>query len=167
MNPTDCASDYFHQNEDSCNSLITNDLRKHFFLGLDYLFRLPVAYTQSVEHFLCVKRSPLNRRKPLRSTTPHARTHARTPARARINPVSKKRRQQQTEYSRLRKEYLTTHPRCECCDTSPASEIHHRRGRYKSRLNDIVWWLAICRPCHDRIHHNPAWAYEKGLLVAR
>jgi hypothetical protein len=25
--------------------------------------------------------------------------------------------------------------------------------------------MAVCRPCHQRIHDNPAWAKEQGYLV--
>ena len=87
--------------------------------------------------------------------------------RKRINPVSKKRKVEQVTYSKLRKEYLTAFPRCGCCDKAPATDIHHRRGRWKSRLNDTNWWVSVCRPCHDYIHHNPTWAYERGYLVER
>ena len=87
--------------------------------------------------------------------------------RKRINPVSKKRKVEQVTYSKLRKEYLTARPRCEVCDKAPATDIHHRRGRWKSRLNDTEWWIGVCRGCHDRIHFNPTWSYERGYLVER
>jgi hypothetical protein len=27
--------------------------------------------------------------------------------------------------------------------------------------------LAVCFECHHEIHHNPAWAYERGYMVKR
>jgi hypothetical protein len=112
-----------------------------------------------------MKRSPLKRTPFKKKPTTFKSSFGK--ARRRVNPVSKKRKVQQTTYSKLRKEYLTACPRCQCCTLAPSTEIHHRRGRFKSRLNEVEYWLAICRPCHERIHHNPAWAYEKGLLIQR
>lgn len=80
--------------------------------------------------------------------------------------MSKKRSKELREYSAIRKVYLQTFPKCFLCN-DPATDIHHRHGRFKERLNDTNWWIGVCRPCHDKIHHNPAWAYEQGLLVHR
>lgn len=102
---------------------------------------------------LKAKQSSINRQ-PLKANKPMRR-------------VSERRKKENKLYTQVRKEYLLAHPRCQCCTIAPASEIHHRRGRWKSRLTDTAWFLAVCRPCHDRIHHNPEWAYEKGLLVSR
>ena len=116
----------------------------------------------SVTTSASMKKSPLKRKSAMKA---NGGFHGK--ARKRINPVSKKRKQEQVTYSKLRKEYLTARPRCECCDLAPSTEIHHRRGRWKSRLNATEWWLGICRPCHDYIHGNPAWAYERGYLIER
>lgn len=120
-----------------------------------------------------MKRTPLKRKTPLRaksSNFPSAwkskpmntlKTHKP------MRRVSKTRQKENKLYAQVRKDYLTTHPRCQVCTTHPACDIHHRRGRWKSRLYDATYFLAVCRPCHDRIHHNPEWAYEKGLLLPR
>jgi hypothetical protein len=81
--------------------------------------------------------------------------------------VSPRRAKENKVYSQVRKEYLIQFPRCQVCEHAPSTEIHHRRGRWKSRLTDTVYFLAVCRGCHDRIHHNPEWAYSTGLLLAR
>ncbi len=101
-------------------------------------------------------------RKPLkRSTKP-------------IRKVSKKRASQLRDYSKLRKEFLSKHKWCQVWlaehnleekdvresedgrgwATPPpmralkevpfAIEVHHRAGRFGSRLNDPGFWLAVC-----------------------
>jgi hypothetical protein len=102
---------------------------------------------------LKAKQSNINRT-PLKASKPMRR-------------VSERRKKENKLYTQVRNDYLATHPRCECCIKAPATEIHHRRGRWKSRLTDITYFLAICRPCHDRIHHNPEWAYATGLMLHR
>lgn len=120
-----------------------------------------------------MKRSPLKRKTPLRAKSfnlPSAWKSKPTNTLKTHKPmrrVSKTRQKENKLYAQVRKDYLTTHPRCQVCVTQPACDIHHRRGRWKSRLYDATYFLAVCRPCHDRIHHNPEWAYEKGLLLPR
>lgn len=103
-----------------------------------------------------------------------------------IRRVSAKRGKQLREYSKLRKEYLEAHPICEIWlaenqtkllhtedaegllgEAPRSEEIHHRRGRFGSRLNDTEFWLALCPACHRLIHQNPKWAYERGYLLHR
>ena len=106
-----------------------------------------------------MKRSPLKRKTPLKGGSSLKRT--------RLSPVSKRRRKELSEYSALRKVFLSTFPICFRCAKSPATDIHHRWGRHKDRLNDTDWWIGVCRPCHDHIHANPAEAYELGYLIRR
>jgi len=92
--------------------------------------------------------------------------------RTRLRPVSARRSKELREYSKLRKSYLETHPYCEICigekkEKTQAEDIHHRQGRQHSKLNDSSLWLAVCRDCHNTIHNNPKWAYEKGYLLYR
>lgn len=111
-----------------------------------------------------MKRSPLKRKSPLKAKGGFNNTlKTHRPMRR----VSAKRSKENKLYSEVRKIYLTEHPRCQVCSNNPSSEIHHRRGRWKSRLYDTAFFLAICRPCHDRIHHNPEWAYATGLMLPR
>ena len=106
-----------------------------------------------------MKRSPLRRKSGLRGNG--------TLRRSKLNPVSSKRRRQLSEYAKVRSAYLKLNPVCVCCATHPSTEIHHRKGRWKERLNDSIWFAALCRNCHDYIHANAEWAYEKGWLIHR
>lgn len=108
-----------------------------------------------------------------------------------IKRVSSKRSAQLREYSRLRKEYLEKHKYCQAFmkingideaeviakggrytahpfrwerEVPLATDIHHVGHRYGSRLNDTSKWLAISREFHERIHAEPSWARENGLL---
>lgn len=109
-----------------------------------------------------MKRTPLKRKTPLRGNYRNSlKTHRP------MRRVSKRRAKENKQYTEVRKQYLTEHPRCQVCSNAKASDIHHRRGRWKSRLTEVAYFIAVCRPCHERIHHNPAWAYEVGLLIAR
>jgi hypothetical protein len=93
----------------------------------------------------------LRRRKPLRAKV------------RRIKPVSDKRRKLNEEYSKVRKEYLAEHPRCEICGQQ-ATDIHHKKRRGKHLLAKDTF-MACCRPCHNRIESNPGWARENGYLI--
>lgn len=107
-----------------------------------------------------MKRTPLRRKTPLKAGKPSLK-------RTRLNPVSKKRKNQNAEYIRVRKTYLLLHPLCELCSKSIATDIHHKAGRWKERLTDAENFMALCRDCHEHIHKNPAWAYGNGYLLRR
>lgn len=98
-----------------------------------------------------MKRTPLKR-----STKPLKRTL--------LAPVSKKRKKILTDYTALRKEYLSIMQQCERCGVRKSRDIHHTEGR-GSNTNRIETWRAVCRPCHDWIHANPSQAREEGWLV--
>lgn len=85
----------------------------------------------------------------------------------RLKPVSKKRSKQNAVYSDVRKEHLAKHPKCQVCEMIPSDQIHHRRGRWGERLNESEFFLAVCQPCHVKIHNDPAWAYSHGFLLKR
>ena len=82
-----------------------------------------------------------------------------------IRKVSKKRAAQLREYSKLRKVFMEHHPICEVCGHATATDIHHRDGRTGERLNDVNYFLAVCRSCHHDIHASPAWAGVEGYLL--
>lgn len=109
-----------------------------------------------------------------------------------LKRVSSKRAKELREYAKLRKAFLEEHPYCQVwmqefftpnwvelvgpfvhdADVlnriAPRStEIHHVRGRWGKRLNDTTHWLAVCPASHDKIHNDPAWAYERGYLKPR
>lgn len=80
--------------------------------------------------------------------------------------VSKKRQAEQKEYSKRRLNFLAMLPSCEVCAKSKSTDIHHKKGRGKYYLDEDSW-LAVCRPCHDRIHSNPIWARENNYIIDR
>ena len=101
-----------------------------------------------------MKRSPLKRKTPLRRG-------------GKLRRVSAKRRKQNEVYSDVREKFLGNTPVCQVCQSKMASQVHHRRGRFGDRLNEVEFFLAVCFECHIRIHMNPAWAYAKDYLVKR
>jgi hypothetical protein len=46
------------------------------------------------------------------------------------------------------------------------TDVHHKKGRGKYLLDESTW-LPVCREHHDKIHANPAWAFEQGYLERR
>lgn len=93
-----------------------------------------------------------------------------------LKKVSSKRSKELRLYAKLRKEYLDANPHCQVwlkenpnatAEAPLATDIHHVRGRWHGRLNDTTNWLAVCRESHEKIHRNPAWAYERGYLHPR
>jgi len=57
-------------------------------------------------------------------------------------------------------------PLCEVCCSANWDQMHDKLrrphgGDPTSKENQ----LCVCRWCHDRIHANPAWAYEMGYLI--
>jgi hypothetical protein len=81
-----------------------------------------------------------------------------------IRRASPRRARQLRAYAALAKTYLFEHPVCEVCRKTPSGQIHHVGGRIGNQLNITRDWLAICQPCHDRIHAHGAWAREQGFL---
>lgn len=87
-----------------------------------------------------------------------------------IKRVSDKRKTALTQYKEDRIVYLKAHPNCEANLTGcrkKATEIHHAQGRENDKLNDMAFWVAICRPCHVWITEHSAEAIELGLSVRR
>lgn len=84
-----------------------------------------------------------------------------------LKRVSKRRATQNKVYAKVRAEYLDQNPDCEVCGFKQSTQIHHRRGRFGSRLNDTAFFLAVCFECHNTIHTDPIWAYGKGHMVLR
>ena len=81
---------------------------------------------------------------------------------------SKKKIQEDEEYSLLRKEFLELNPYCKIntihC-THSATEVHHTEYRGKNYLNTKTW-LPACNTCHKWCHANPKQAAELGFLKA-
>jgi hypothetical protein len=81
-----------------------------------------------------------------------------------LRRVSAKRLKELAVYSARRKAFLRTYFICWVCHFRRSREIHHREGRGRNYLEESTW-MAVCKPCHRRIHRNPAWARAKGFLA--
>jgi hypothetical protein len=140
-----------------------------------------------------VKRTPLKRKTPLkRGLSQLSRKHPENNLRksplkskgstlkrtSKLKQRSKKRVKEEAEYSRLRREFLNEHPKCEGClwewynnplfgkAIAPSTEIQHKalRGKYYLRTDT---WAAVCREHGERCTVDNPWAYESGLRLTR
>ena len=83
-----------------------------------------------------------------------------------LRKVSKKRQEELSEYSKLRKAHLSQFPTCVVCEERPATDIHHRHSRGNGgSFVDPDNFLGVCRKCHTMIHEQPSKARENGWLV--
>lgn len=82
-----------------------------------------------------------------------------------VAPMSARRKKEARQYSKLRAEFLATHPTCQRpgCDHA-STDVHHKNGRGKNYLRTETW-LATCAGCHDWIHQNMAEARKLGLIA--
>ena len=85
---------------------------------------------------------------------------------AKIAPVSEKRKEDNAEYTKVRAAYLKANPECELC-SNEATTIHHKAGRTGSLLTDKRHFLGCCMPCHTFIEMNPLWSKENGYSISR
>ncbi len=85
-----------------------------------------------------------------------------------IKKVTAKRAAQNTEYLKLRKQYLEAYPCCEVEECNLKSvEIHHKEGREGERLTDTNNFMAVCHSHHEHITVNSKDAIEKGYSKLR
>lgn len=52
-------------------------------------------------------------------------------------------------------------PRCSWRGT----DVHHRKKRSQGGEHTLDNALFVCRACHCHIEADPAWSYERGLLI--
>jgi hypothetical protein len=83
---------------------------------------------------------------------------------------SKKKSQEDSAYSGLRKVFLLKHPTCaaklqDC--TIKSTDVHHKKGRTGSNHLDVKTWLSACRSCHDYIELHPTEAIIMGFSESR
>lgn len=88
-----------------------------------------------------------------------------------IPPRSPKRSKQESQYGKLRKEFLSKYPMCQAhlpntC-TQIATDVHHMKGRIGNLLLNQTYWLALCRGCHNWIENHPEAAKELGFSLSR
>lgn len=86
------------------------------------------------------------------------------------NKVSEKRMKQLNEYTEVREMFLNMEPNHFCqvdgC-RNQATEIHHAKGKEGVLLLDTVYFLAVCRTCHERITRDSNWAILNGYSEKR
>jgi hypothetical protein len=83
---------------------------------------------------------------------------------SRIQNKSSKRKIQEAIYIDIRKVFLNKNPECAIDKKHNAVEVHHTNGREGDRLNNVNFFLPVCRKCHVWIHANPKESREKGWL---
>lgn len=85
-----------------------------------------------------------------------------------IKKVSDKRAEQNKEYLKVRKEYLTEYPFCEFpgCHRK-STECHHKLGRVEHLLTNPVYFAALCSEHHKWVENNPLQAKAMGLSLDR
>lgn len=85
-----------------------------------------------------------------------------------IRSRSKKRSNQENQYTKLRKEFLARKENKICPITKkPTTDIHHKKGRIGSLLLDTRYWIALSREGHQKVENNPKWAKENGYSLSR
>ena len=60
---------------------------------------------------------------------------------------------------------MALHPQCERCKTKKATDLHHKAGRVGQWLCRYEYFAALCRQCHDFIHHNPKEGRKNGWII--
>lgn len=77
--------------------------------------------------------------------------------------VSDKRAKQFRQYKIVKNSFMQDNTNCNRC-SGVATEVHHTNGRYGERLNDVNYFMAVCRNCHIYIHSHPQESREKKWL---
>ena len=87
-----------------------------------------------------------------------------------MNKVSEKRAGRLVIYKELRASFLKSHPLCEAelhgCGKK-SSDVHHMCGRENDLLNATVYWLSVCRSCHQKITDDSKMAIDKGFSISK
>jgi hypothetical protein len=87
--------------------------------------------------------------------------------RSRIRSVSVRRQRENREYTKLRREFLESRPRCEfpngCGER--ADTVQHLRGRRGARLNNVDYWAASCLAHNLWAEENTGEALAIGWLI--
>lgn len=87
-----------------------------------------------------------------------------------IPKVSAKQLENLKKYRKVRDEFMKEHPNCQArlhgC-TIKATDCHHRAGRSGNSLTDTEYFMALCRPCHNKIEDGGKWVYELAFKINR
>ena len=108
-----------------------------------------------------MKRSPLKRSTPLRSSSSLRRVsplRSGTTAQRRAHPAGSGRARPDEPLADW------CEARIEGVCTGRAAHRHHIRRRSQGGTDDASNTTDICSDCHQHVHANPAWSYANGLL---
>lgn len=86
-----------------------------------------------------------------------------------IPKVSAKQLENLKKYRKVRDEFMankTCEAKLKGC-TIKATDLHHRAGRSGNSLTDTEYFMALCRPCHNKIEDGGKWVYELGFKINR
>lgn len=118
-----------------------------------------------------MKRTPLQRRTPLRATNPEGGRASLPNPRARIAPRSEKRQADMVERRALVVRLLAERPTCEArwaCRGARSVDVHERikRSRGGNILDPVqAHMVTLCRACHERTETHPAEATARRMLL--
>lgn len=69
-------------------------------------------------------------------------------------------------WKRIRDSYVKAHPFCEICYVKgvlvPVEEVHHKKPLSEGGTHDRENLIALCKPCHSRIHAGDGRFSRKG-----
>jgi len=100
----------------------------------------------------------LRRKTPLKAKTGFKKRGGK------LKALSGSRKAKNADYEKVKAEYFEEkNYQCEICKQA-ASDLHHKKGRGKF-LCDKSSFMALCRPCHNRCHHEVGWARENGYII--
>ena len=90
----------------------------------------------------------------------------------RLNPVSKRKREEYPIYMAKRKAFLDSNKLCQIRSkvcTSKSTCIHHGRGRIGSNYLDDSTWFASCYACNSYLetYEGKIWGKENGFRLDR
>lgn len=83
-----------------------------------------------------------------------------------IPKVSKKRKTDNSEYMKLKAEFMVGKV-CPIYPHLPVEDVHHTKGRLGDLFLNTDYWLAVSRKGHIKIELNPKWARENRYSLER
>lgn len=107
-----------------------------------------------------MKRSTALRSNPATTAAWKQRTAKRLPVRSKRQAKREKELAKSRRIVRERSGGQCEFPGC----NRPAAHAHHKRLRSQGGSDAPENLVDLCEPCHSRIHDNPHWANELGLI---
>lgn len=85
-----------------------------------------------------------------------------------MKAVSDRRRKRDAVYPERRRQVFERGGGvCEYCLADDMTDVHHITGRVGADPHRMTNLVGLCRQDHDKIHANPEWAIENGLMRSR